>query len=310
MPDRQLDLDRDRVTVLLLINALLIKKAYNIYVTVLSNQQVIQRMLHQARQGVLDQYNNLNRRLQCNLGVLSYINDVYHNKTAAQQPNRLQFPVILSAPAEMPELKLLYKQLYDLYPEAIQYLKMKIQQIKQQQPEEFQRRQMEKMGMQRPGQKQQPMSQLQQKQQQQQQQLQQQQQQQQLQQQLQQQQQQQHQQQQQQLQLQQSQQLQPQLQLQQQQQQQPQPQPQLQQQLQQQQQFSQFAVQLYNSPQMGMRNTGGQYQGVKSMSPDTMFKENGDFDDFAGGKNAPMLISPQQILQQQGGNSDFSLGLF
>ncbi|QEL61750.1 hypothetical protein CJJ09_003906 [Candidozyma auris] len=111
---RQVDIDRDRITVLLLINVQLLKKAYQM-------------------QQVLEQYSNLNRRLQCNLSVLSYINDTYHNKAAAQQPNRLQFPVILSAPAELPELRQLYKRLQDLYPEALQFLKVKLQQMKQQQ---------------------------------------------------------------------------------------------------------------------------------------------------------------------------------
>ena len=126
---RQIDLDSDRATVLLLINAQLIKKAYTVYVNILSNQQALQQLLPQSRQELLEQYNNWNRRLQCNLSVLAYISDLYHNKAAAQQPNRLQFPVILSAPADTPELKALYKRLQDLYPEAIQFLKMKIQQI-------------------------------------------------------------------------------------------------------------------------------------------------------------------------------------
>lgn len=130
---RPVDLDRDRVTVLLLINSLLIKKAYHIYSSVLSNQQAIQQLLPQSRQEVLEQYNNLNRRLQCNLSVLTYISDVYHDKAAALQPNKMQFPVILSAPPEMPELRQLYKRLQDLYPDAIQFLKMKMQQMKLQQ---------------------------------------------------------------------------------------------------------------------------------------------------------------------------------
>lgn len=127
---RQVNIDQDRATVLLLINALLIKKAHSIYVNVLSNRQAIQLMPPQNRQAVLEQYNNINRRLQCNLSVLSYINDLYHNKAAAHQPNRLQFPVILSTPPEMPELRVLYKRLQDLYPEAIEFLKHKIQQMK------------------------------------------------------------------------------------------------------------------------------------------------------------------------------------
>lgn len=130
---RQLNLDRDRVTVLLLINALLIKKAYSLYAGVLSNQQTFQQMPPQSRQAVLEQFNNVNRRLQCNLGVLLYISDLYHNRAAAQQPNRFQFPVILSTPPEMPELRQLYKRLQDLYPEAIQFLKSKIQHMKLQQ---------------------------------------------------------------------------------------------------------------------------------------------------------------------------------
>lgn len=130
---RQLNLDRDRVTVLLLINSLLIKKAYSIYAGVLSNQQTLQQMLPQNRQTAFEQFNNVNRRLQCNLGVLLYISDLYHNKGAAQQPNRFQFPVILSTPPEMPELRHLYKRLQDLYPEAILFLKSKMQTMKLQQ---------------------------------------------------------------------------------------------------------------------------------------------------------------------------------
>ncbi|QRG39782.1 hypothetical protein FDK38_004236 [Candidozyma auris] len=130
---RQIDIDRDRITVLLLINVQLLKKAYQMYVSFLSNPQALQSLAPQGRQQVLEQYSNLNRRLQCNLSVLSYINDTYHNKAAAQQPNRLQFPVILSAPAELPELRQLYKRLQDLYPEALQFLKVKLQQMKQQQ---------------------------------------------------------------------------------------------------------------------------------------------------------------------------------
>lgn len=132
---------------LLLINTHLIKKAYQMYVSFLSNPPALQLLAPQGRQQVLEQYSNLNRRLQCNLSVLLYINDTYHNKAAAQQPNRLQFPVILSAPAELPELRSLYKRLQDLYPEALQFLKVKLQQMKQQQE------------MQRPGMVQQPLQQ-------------------------------------------------------------------------------------------------------------------------------------------------------
>lgn len=297
---RQIDIDRDRVTVLLLINSLLIKKAYNIYVTILSNQQTIQRMLHQSRQTILDQSNNLNRRLQCNLSVLSYINDLYHNKAAAQQPNRLQFPVILTAPVEMPELKPLYKRLHDLYPEAIEFLKVKIQQMKQQQmqqPEDFQRRQLQQAQQQiKPMHMQQPQQipiQLQQ---------------------------------------------------------QERPQQSQQQQHQKQQSFSHFNMapgqshQQYSTPQMSVlqqrslqSNTVTQVNPqlsqqqqqkqtqLKGMSPEPMSidPQNGEgfsIDDSgftnyqslnAAGKSAPsILISPQQLLQQQTGNNDYSLGFF
>ena len=292
----KIDIDRDRVTVLLLINSLLIKKAYNIYVTILSNQQTIKRMLHQSRQSILDQYNNLNRRLQCNLSVLAYINDQYHNKAAAQQPNRLQFPVILTAPAEMPELKLLYKRLHDLYPEAIQYLKLKIMQIKQlqlqlqqlpQQSEDFQRRQHQHSQQQA---KQFQLSQ---------------------------------------------QQTSMQLQL------QHQGTPQVPQQPQKQQQpFSLYSMtqgqpnQQFNSPQMNMTqqraigaaqlNTQVAHQS-KSLPNDGLSKDSSDglFNTDEGGFSgfqdmgsttkggAPMLISPQQILLQQGsGNNEYNLGFF
>lgn len=128
-----LELDRERVTCLLLINAQLIKKAYNLYVNVLSNPQAIQQLLPPARTALQEQQTNLSRRVQCNISVLSYINDKYHNKAAASQPNRLQFPIILSAPPDMPELNNYYRKLQDLYPEALQFLKMKIQQMRHQQ---------------------------------------------------------------------------------------------------------------------------------------------------------------------------------
>lgn len=306
---RKIDQDRDRVTVLLLINSLLIKKAYNIYVTILSNQQTIQRMLHQSRQNILDQYNNLNRRLQCNLSVLSYINDLYHNKAAAQQPNRLQFPVILTAPVEMPELKLLYKRLHDLYPEAIQFLKMKIQQMKQQQlqqPVEFQGRQV-LQGQQQPQGQQSQLNQQQAKQ----------------------------------FQVQHQQQMPIQQQVPLQQQQRP-PHPQLQLQKQQQQSFSQFSMgqgqshQQFNSPPMNVpsqRSSQGNgapinplisQQPLKGFSLDPVNKDltdtagfsasdvgSGNFQmDSINQNGQPMLISPQQILLQQGGNNEFSMGFF
>lgn len=128
-----LELDRERVTCLLLINAQLIKKAYNLYVNILSNPQTMQQLLPPARNALQEQQTNLSRRVQCNISVLSYINDKYHNKAAASQPNRLQFPIILSAPPDMPELNSYYRKLQDLYPEALQFLKMKIQQMKFQQ---------------------------------------------------------------------------------------------------------------------------------------------------------------------------------
>lgn len=129
----QIDLDKDRVTVLLLINSLLIKKAHDIYVTILSNRLTIQQMPPQSRHSILEQYNNINRRLQCNLSVLSYLENLYNSKVPSPQPNRIEFPVILSPPPEMPELRLLYKRLQELYPEAIEFLKMKMHQMKQQQ---------------------------------------------------------------------------------------------------------------------------------------------------------------------------------
>lgn len=129
----QLNVDKNRVTVLLLINSILIKKAHEIFVTILSNRAAIQQLSPQSRNGVLEQYNNISRRLQCNLSVLAYLEDSHGNKAPNQPSNRAEFPVILSPPPEMPELRLLYKRLQDLYPEAIEFLKMKIHQMKQQQ---------------------------------------------------------------------------------------------------------------------------------------------------------------------------------
>lgn len=128
-----LQIDRERVTCLLLINSQLIKKAYSLYANILSNPQHIQQLLPAARTALQDQHSNLSRRVQCNITVLAFINDKYHNKAAAAQPNRLQFPIILSAPQDMPELNNYYRKLQELYPEALHFLKIKIQQMKYQQ---------------------------------------------------------------------------------------------------------------------------------------------------------------------------------
>ncbi|GEQ72689.1 hypothetical protein JCM33374_g6376 [Metschnikowia sp. JCM 33374] len=128
----RIDIDKDRVTVLLLINSLLIKKAHEIYVNILSNRSTIQQMPPQSRHVILEQYNNINRRLQCNLSVLSYLENLYNGNVTTQQPNKIEFPVILSPPPEMPELRQLYKRLQDLYPEAIEFLKIKMHQMKSQ----------------------------------------------------------------------------------------------------------------------------------------------------------------------------------
>lgn len=128
-----LELDRERVSCLLLINTQLIKKAYGIYVNIIGDPQQLQQLPPQTKQSVLEQYQNLSRRVQCNISVLSYISEKYHNKGAPPTQNRIQFPVILSPPPEMPELNNLYRKLQDLYPDALQYLKLKIQQMRYQQ---------------------------------------------------------------------------------------------------------------------------------------------------------------------------------
>ncbi|KAK6456721.1 uncharacterized protein RJT20DRAFT_33990 [Scheffersomyces xylosifermentans] len=129
-----LGLDRERVTCLLLINTHLMKKAINIYLTVLCNPQAQQQMPPQARQSAIESYQNCTRRLHCNLSVLNYIHEKYHSDPS-QEPshNKASFPIMLSPPQEMPELIQLYTKLQELYPEALQFLKSKLQQMKKQQ---------------------------------------------------------------------------------------------------------------------------------------------------------------------------------
>lgn len=133
IPDKRnpLDLDRERVTCLLLINAQLMKKAVNIYVNVLTNQQTMQQIPPQNKQTILELYQNCTRRIHCNLSVLSYLHEKYHTDPNQQtSTNRAQFPIIMSAPQDMPELQQLYNKLQDLYPEALQFLKVKINQMR------------------------------------------------------------------------------------------------------------------------------------------------------------------------------------
>lgn len=126
-------LDRDRVTCLLLINTQLMKKAINLYHNVLINPQTLTRLLPQDKKNVIEQYQNYTRRLHCNLQVLSFIHEKYHMDPASNQnqpSNKISFPFVLSPPPDMPELTQLYNKLQELYPEAIQFLKMKMQQSK------------------------------------------------------------------------------------------------------------------------------------------------------------------------------------
>lgn len=126
-------LDRERVTCLLLINTQLMKKAINLYVNVLTNQQALQQLLPQNKQQVVELYQNCTRRLHCNLAVLSTLHEKYHSSVQQPaQPNKPQFPVIMSAPPDMPELNQLYTKLQELYPDAVRFLKLKYQQLRKQ----------------------------------------------------------------------------------------------------------------------------------------------------------------------------------
>lgn len=125
-------IDRERVACLLHINAHLMKKSVNIYSNILTNQQSMQQISPQNKQLIVELYQNCTLRLHCNLAVLSYIHEKYHNEPNLSLQNRAQFPIIMSAPQDMPELNQLYAKLQELYPEALEFLKMKIQQMRQQ----------------------------------------------------------------------------------------------------------------------------------------------------------------------------------
>lgn len=134
VPGKQsaLDLDRERVTCLLLINAQLMKKAVNIYMNILTNQQTMQQIPPQNKQTIMDLYQNCTRRIHCNLSVLSYLHEKYHADPKTAQASKTQFPIIMSAPQDMPELGQLYGKLQELYPEALEFLKGKINQMRKQ----------------------------------------------------------------------------------------------------------------------------------------------------------------------------------
>lgn len=128
-----LSLDRDRVTCLLLINTHLIKKCCNIYNTMLNNQQLMQQMTPENRAMLSNVYNNYIRRLQCNLATLNYLYEKYHSTQHLPVAAKASFPMILSAPPDMPELNQLYSKLQELYPEAVQYFKIKFEESRKQQ---------------------------------------------------------------------------------------------------------------------------------------------------------------------------------
>ena len=126
-----LDLDRERVTCLLLINTQLMKKAISIYHNVLS-QAALQQLPPQSKQAIIESYQNCTRRIHCNLTVLSYIHDKYHSESG-QVLNKATFPIMMTPPQDMPELANLYGKLQELYPEALEYLKGKIGELRRQQ---------------------------------------------------------------------------------------------------------------------------------------------------------------------------------
>lgn len=127
-----IDLDKERVTCLLVINTQLMKKAISIYHNVLSNQQSLLQLNETTRQTIMELYQNCTRRIHCNLSVLTFLHEKYHGDPAQQPQNRPTFPIIVSAPQDMPELNQLYTKLQELYPEALQFLRMKIQQMRKQ----------------------------------------------------------------------------------------------------------------------------------------------------------------------------------
>ena len=132
-PRTGVQLERERVTCLLLINTQLMKKAINLYVNILTNQQALQLLPPQNKQSIIELYQNCTRRLHCNLAVLSTVHEKYHTTVPQPaQPNKPQFPVIMSAPPDMPELNQLYTKLQELYPDAVRFLKMKYQQLRKQ----------------------------------------------------------------------------------------------------------------------------------------------------------------------------------
>lgn len=126
----ELELDRERATLLLVINTQLIKKALLVYKGMFLNQKALAQMLTHDRQQLMDLYQHYTRRIHCNLGVLLYIHEKYQGDPTN---SRMKFPIILNAPPDMPELTPAYNKLQEAYPEAVHYLKMKISQMKQQQ---------------------------------------------------------------------------------------------------------------------------------------------------------------------------------
>ena len=102
-PRTGVQLERERVTCLLLINTQLMKKAINLYVNILTNQQALQLLPPQNKQSIIELYQNCTRRLHCNLAVLSTVHEKYHSTVPLlAQPNKPQFPVIMSAEGEIP----------------------------------------------------------------------------------------------------------------------------------------------------------------------------------------------------------------
>lgn len=128
MNQDQLQLDKQRVSLLLNINTLLIQKAILIQQQLKEQQQQQQQSPSIAKLNELLQH--LLKRLHSNLSCIGELS------TAAQgsQQKRLIFPSILNPPPEFFEFNEYYIALQKLFPEGVAVLTQRIKQMNGQMP--------------------------------------------------------------------------------------------------------------------------------------------------------------------------------
>lgn len=118
-----LDIDKKRVSCLLLINTQLMKRFIAIYHKFFCNIQFFKTISSHNKQKIFELFQNCARRIHCNLMVLAYIQENYHHQQIFnKKKSKFSYPIIMTTLPDFPELNELYLKLQSLYAQEYELL--------------------------------------------------------------------------------------------------------------------------------------------------------------------------------------------